>query len=80
MSDPPMWARPARASEDVTRVCEARIVGVCRWWANHRHHVLRRSQGGTDKHLIETCWACHEHIHRNPAWAAEHGLLTRREA
>ncbi len=45
----------------------------------HRHHRLRRSQGGTNAldNLVACCHGCHEHIHRFPALAYEHGLLVR---
>ncbi len=45
----------------------------------HRHHKLRRSQGGTNalSNLLATCHSCHERIHRYPTLAYEAGLLIR---
>jgi hypothetical protein len=59
--------------------CEAAIEGVCTGSGAHAHHVLRRSQGGPDtpENLLWLCPPCHGHIHENPAWATEQGLLRR---
>ena len=54
-------------------VCE-----ICRAaWGTHRHHVLRRSQGGTNtlKDLLLLCGECHSHVHANPELAYEMGWL-----
>ena len=58
--------------------CELAGVGLCSG-RPHRHHKLRRSQGGTNDldNLLYVCDAHHEIIHRNPAWAYTHGYLTR---
>lgn len=44
------------------------------------HHIEGR--GGPDPHrlsnLIGLCAGCHEHAHRNPAWAREVGLMRSR--
>jgi hypothetical protein len=63
-------------------MCEARIDGVCIDRGEHAHHLLRRSQGGPDDmgNLIWVCAPCHGHIHANPAWAVENGLLRKRGA
>jgi hypothetical protein len=60
-------------------LCEAQVVGVCRIYGGHAHHRLRRSQGGPDtaENLAWLCHACHDHVHRNPAWAYTAGLLRR---
>ncbi len=60
-------------------VCEAMIVGVCTYRAREVHHVLRRSQGGTDHpdNLVDLCPDCHRWVHANPAAAYEAGLLRR---
>lgn len=62
--------------------CEARIQVSCTGRAGHRHHKLRRSQGGTDDstNTVDLCWSCHEFIHANPAWSYEQGYLMRRTA
>jgi len=43
------------------------------------HHVLRRSQGGTDTadNLVTLCRAHHDWVHQNPARSFEIGLLRR---
>jgi hypothetical protein len=55
--------------------CEACRTGP----VEHRHHRLRRSQGGTNElgNLMALCNDCHEFIHRNPALAYEWGWLIR---
>lgn len=60
-------------------MCEAQVSGVCRIYGAHAHHRLRRSQGGADtaENLVWLCHACHDHVHRNPAWAVSVGLLVR---
>ncbi len=47
--------------------------------AEHPHHRLRRSQGGTDdaSNLLAVCSSCHGAIHDNPAWAYFHGYMIR---
>ncbi len=57
--------------------CEAMIPGVCVGRAQHLHHRKMRSQGGdhTEANLIAICHRCHHHIHMNPAWSYERGLL-----
>lgn len=57
--------------------CEAAVKGVCQGRAVHPHHVLRRSQGGLDvpANLLAVCFACHRHIHDNPAWSLARGFL-----
>jgi len=63
-------------------LCEAQISGVCAVRGVHAHHVLPRSAGGTDapSNLVWLCAQCHRHVHDNPAWAVEAGLLRRRSA
>jgi hypothetical protein len=42
----------------------------------HRHHRLRRSQGGTDAHLVPLCTDCHLGVvHAYPDWAYRHRWL-----
>ena len=59
--------------------CEAAVPGVCTGTAEHRHHRRRASQGGTEdrSNLVLICHRCHEHVHANPGWAFEVGLLSR---
>lgn len=51
--------------------------GVCVGVAHHAHHMLRRSQGGTDEvgNLLAVCYGCHDWIHTHPAIAKEMGFL-----
>jgi 5-methylcytosine-specific restriction endonuclease McrA len=60
--------------------CEARLPR-CSGEATHVHHVLRRSQGGTNEpdNLLAVCFLCHEWIHANPKEAAAAGLLRLRK-
>jgi hypothetical protein len=71
------------ASRDVVRArsngrCEAQINGVCKRRGDQAHHVKRRSRGRDDspENLLWICYACHHHVHANPAWANEQGFLT----
>lgn len=72
----------ARPTEALATWCEAKIDGVCTGRAVHRHHVRRRSQGGTDdrSNTRDLCMPCHEWIHAHPAHAYELGLLKRGRA
>lgn len=84
----PLRAKPKRASAEYTAAkkeifaasngaCQAHIEGVCVGPAHHAHHLLRRSQGGTDEpsNLLPVCFSCHDWIHTHPAEAREKGLL-----
>jgi hypothetical protein len=72
--------RRARPDEPLATWCEAAIPAVCTDRAEHRHHILRRAQGGTDgaENTFDLCRACHDYVHRNVAWAYDNGLLVRR--
>lgn len=61
--------------------CEAKLVG-CRGIPWEPHHLVRRSQGGTNNetNLMAVCTSCHMHVHLNPQWAYENGYLLRRPA
>lgn len=56
--------------------CEAQL-DVCTGTAEHRHHIRRRSQGGTDdrSNLALLCGRCHAWVHANPREARTLGLL-----
>lgn len=58
-------------------LCEARCSDRCVGRGEHAHHVIRRSQGGTDDliNLLWVCGPCHAHIHANPDLARDAGLL-----
>lgn len=58
-------------------MCEAGIQGVCTGRAQHVHHLTLRSQGGghDPEGLLDSCLACHGHIHANPAESYEQGWL-----
>lgn len=62
--------------------CEVRCCDDCTGRAEHVHHILMRSQGGTHDHgnLLAVCHACHAHIHANPADSYHAGWLRRRPA
>lgn len=57
--------------------CEARVSDDCTGRAEHAHHRLMRSQGGSDdpSNLAALCGACHAFVHLNPAWSYEYGWL-----
>lgn len=50
---------------------------TCTGRGTEGHHRLPQSKGGRDvpSNSIWTCANCHQHIHRNPRWATEHGFL-----
>ena len=75
----PAGSGRARPDEPLADWCEARIEGVCTGRAAHRHHIRRRSQGGTDdaSNTTDICSDCHQHVHANPAWSYANGLLER---
>lgn len=60
--------------------CEARAFGGCTGTGEQAHHVLRRSQGGTDTpgNLLWLCAFCHGWVHEHPKAAEEKGLLRSR--
>jgi 5-methylcytosine-specific restriction endonuclease McrA len=71
--------RERRAAMAETRIegeCRAQLE-VCTGWAQHRHHIRRRSQGGSDdtSNLLLCCNACHTWIHANPREARTAGFL-----
>lgn len=67
----------ARPDEPLATYCEVGRAGVCTGRAEHRHHKLRRSQGGTDdaSNTVDCCSQCHAFIHANPSKAYAHGWL-----
>jgi hypothetical protein len=71
----------ARPGESLADVCEVGRAGCCTGRAEHRHHRLRRSQGGSDDpaNTIDVCGACHALIHSRPALGYAHGWLLHRE-
>ncbi len=71
----------ARPNEPLATWCEAKLP-VCEGRARHRHHVLLRSQGGTDDaaNTKDICGACHRWVHDHPAESYKNGLLRHREA
>ena len=68
--------------------CAVVIDGAqCEYRASHKHHIQRRSQGGSNdpENLLAVCAGPgtpdhHGFIHANPAWSYEHGYLKRTEA
>lgn len=59
----------------------ARSGGVCEHCKNQtaveRHHIKRRSQGGTNTldNIAHLCGDCHRWVHGNPTESAKLGLL-----
>lgn len=72
----------ARPDEPLALVCEVRRAEVCTGRPEHRHHKLRRSQGGTDdaSNTVDACSACHGWIHANPSKAYAWGWLEHRRS
>ena len=67
----------ARPDEPLATYCEVGRAGVCTGRAEVRHHILMRSQGGTDdaSNTLDICDADHRWIHANPAKAYAWGFL-----
>lgn len=59
--------------------CEARTP-VCTGFGQHVHHKAGRVGKGVNKPemLLHVCFACHSHIHGNPAESYEHGWMCKR--
>lgn len=57
--------------------CEARFSEQCEGRGVEAHHIVRRSQGGTDDpvDMVWLCTCCHTEIHANPKRAKAVGLL-----
>lgn len=57
--------------------CEVKISHECTGKAEHEHHRMLRSQGGTDavENILCTCVFCHRFIHDNPAVASLLGWI-----
>jgi hypothetical protein len=62
--------------------CEALVHEDCTKRAEHVHHILMRSQGGSDDpaNLLACCHLCHHWIHHHPALSYRLGFLAHREA
>ncbi len=58
-------------------MCEVRWSPFCHGWAEQLHHVVRRSQGGTNtaENVLVVCSPCHARIHDAPAEALTLGFL-----
>jgi 5-methylcytosine-specific restriction endonuclease McrA len=73
-----LWSAVTRqAIADNGGRCAFAIPDVCQGAAVDGHHLLPRSQGGTDtqENCAALCRACHEYVTQHPAWAYERGLL-----
>lgn len=70
----------ARPTDPLAAWCEVARGGVCTGRAEHRHHKLPRSQGGTDAadNTVDCCSTCHAFIHANPSLAYAHDWLRHR--
>jgi hypothetical protein len=67
----------ARPNEPLAMWCELGLVDSCTGRAEVRHHILRRSQGGSDEasNTLDLCDADHRWIHDHPAVSYERGWL-----
>lgn len=72
----------ARPDDPLVSWCEIGRAGTCTGRAEHRHHRLPRSAGGTDDrdNTLDLCSACHDLVHARPSLAYAHGWLLRRSA
>ena len=54
-----------------------KVPNVCTGKAEHQHHKILRSQGGTNHplNLLPVCLRCHDHIHKHPQEAKELGWI-----
>ncbi len=75
------WRKARALVVHETAVCEAAtlVPDVACAGLLHAHHLLRRSQGGTDlpDNLAAVCTSHHDWIHAHPARAVTLGLLRR---
>lgn len=76
---PRAWADRSARIRQRRPVCEAHLE-CCTGRTALVHHVLRRSQGGSDHidNLLALCGPCHEWIHANTEDAYDLGLLRRK--
>lgn len=74
---PPRSRRRKRdhADRPLATWCEIAVPGVCTGRAEHRHHVLLRSAGGTGGPCLDCCAADHRYVHEHPEWAYANGFL-----
>ena len=74
----------AEELDAITPALVARSRGICEICGHapavHRHHRLRRSQGGRNilEHLLHLCDFCHRMVHANPVLAYDRGWMLRR--
>jgi hypothetical protein len=68
----------ARPDEPLADFCEIQTT-FCTGRATQRHHILRRSQGGSDdrENTLDTCSSCHDYVHANPKISYAQGWLRR---
>ena len=70
--------------DEMTPLLTARSRGICEICgykqAVHRHHRLRRGQGGKNElaNLLHLCSTCHDSVHAHPSRSYEDGTLLRR--
>ena len=66
----------ARPDEPLAVVCRV-ASPVCSGRPTERHHIVRRSQGGTDdaSNTLDCCGPCHRWVHAHPAMSFERGWL-----
>jgi hypothetical protein len=70
----------ARRHEPLAEVCGIGKWSVCTFTPTHRHHLLPRSQGGSDaaSNTSDVCASCHEYAHANPTESYLKGWLLHR--
>ena len=76
----PLRSKPSRRTRPAVPLaawCEARL-DVCTGRAEHRHHVILRSQGGEHGPTKDLCHACHGWVHANPNAARALGLIEKK--
>jgi 5-methylcytosine-specific restriction endonuclease McrA len=71
----------ARPGDQLADWCQWRIYGVCTGRAEHRHHIIPRSQGGADEagNTADVCGACHTYAHMNRDEARQQGWIKRKD-
>jgi len=65
--------------------CVVKVDG-CTWFADTKHHIKSKAQGGDNspENLLNTCTNCHtagkESIHQNINWAVRRGFIIQKKS